>query len=76
MSNYQDGRVGIPLTGLTLPHFAACPKPGLAFPTSLVVDFFMSSELRREVVVRFVDNGGLVDHQSLFNLSFHNVRSN
>jgi hypothetical protein len=26
-SSYQDGRVGIPLTGLTLPHFSTCHKP-------------------------------------------------
>jgi hypothetical protein len=32
--NYQEGRIGIPLTSLTLPHFCVCPKPGLGFPTS------------------------------------------
>ena len=73
MSNYQDGSVAIPVTGFTPPYFGACPKRGPAFPSTYVVDFFMFSELRQEVVVRFVDNGGLVDHQSLFNLSFHNV---
>jgi len=26
--------VGIPLTGLTPPHFYACPKPGHGFPMS------------------------------------------
>jgi len=26
------GRVGIPSTGLTLPHFCACPKSGPGFP--------------------------------------------
>ena len=32
----KRGRVGIQLTGLTLPHFCACTKPGLGFPTSHV----------------------------------------
>ena len=32
----KSGRVGIPLTGLTLPHFCACIKPGPGFPTSHV----------------------------------------
>jgi len=35
-----------PLTGLTLPHICACPKPGHEFPTSYVVDLFMFSGLR------------------------------
>ena len=26
--NYQDERVGIPLTSLTLSHFFGCPQPG------------------------------------------------
>jgi hypothetical protein len=30
---------GISLTGLTPPHFCACPKPGPGFPTSYVVFF-------------------------------------
>jgi hypothetical protein len=29
----KKGRVGIPLTGLILPHFCNCPKPGPEFPT-------------------------------------------
>jgi hypothetical protein len=32
--NIKRGRVGILLTSLTLPHFYACPKPGLGFPMS------------------------------------------
>jgi len=44
-SSYQEGRVGIPLTGLTLPHSCACPKPGTGFPMScIVVSFFVFSE--------------------------------
>jgi hypothetical protein len=35
--NIQEERDGIPLTGLTHPHFYACPKPGPGFPTSYVV---------------------------------------
>ena len=38
---YQERRVGILLTGLTLPHFCACPKPEPGFPTSYVVVFFV-----------------------------------
>ena len=30
--NYQEVRIGIPLTGLFQPHFYACPKPGAAYP--------------------------------------------
>jgi hypothetical protein len=34
----------------------------------------MFNELRQEVIVRFVDIGGIVDHQaSLLKFSFHNV---
>ena len=51
-----------PLTGLTLPHICACPKPGHEFPTSYVVDLFMFSDLRCEVAMRFVDIFGIVDH--------------
>jgi hypothetical protein len=37
--------------------------------------FFVFSKLRweREVIVRFVDIGGIDDHQSIFKLSFHTV---
>ena len=38
-SCYQDGRIWIPLTALTPPHFYACLKPGPGFPTSYVVVF-------------------------------------
>jgi hypothetical protein len=30
----------IPLNGLTLPHFCACPKPGPEFPTFYVMIVF------------------------------------
>jgi len=41
--SYQKGRVGIPLIGLTPPHFCACPMPGPGFPTSYVVVYFVFS---------------------------------
>ena len=40
-------------------------RPGFSY----VMVFFVSSELRCEVIVRFIDIGGIVD--SLFKLSFH-----
>ena len=42
-SCHQEGRVGITLTSLTLPHFCACPKPGPGFPTSYVEVFIVFS---------------------------------
>jgi hypothetical protein len=41
----QEGRVGIPLTSLTLPYFCACPEPGQGFPMSYVMGFFVFREL-------------------------------
>jgi hypothetical protein len=40
----------IPLTGLTPPHFCACPQPGPGFPTSYVVVLFFVQgfEMRRD----------------------------
>ena len=64
--------VGIPLTGLTLPHFSVCPKPRPGFPVwymYVVVVFVFSYYLRWEVIVCFVDIGWL----SLIKLSkIHN----
>jgi hypothetical protein len=35
---YEGGEgIGIHLTGLTPPHFYACPKPGPGFPFFVVV---------------------------------------
>jgi hypothetical protein len=70
-SSYQEERVGISLTGLTLPHFCACPKPGPGFPTSYVVVFFVFSKLRCPVIVRFVDIRGIVDHNLIKIISLH-----
>jgi hypothetical protein len=64
-SSYQEGRVGIPLTGLTRPHFCACPKPEHGFPTSYVgtvVVYFVFSEF---IYVIFVDIDGIDDHHCL-----------
>jgi hypothetical protein len=51
-------------------YFRVCTKPGSGFPTSYVVVFFLFSEFRWEVIVRFVDDiCGIVDHH-FFNLLF------
>jgi len=47
----KRGWVGIPNTGLTLPHFCACPMPGPRIPTSYVVVFFIFNDLRWEMIV-------------------------
>ena len=39
-SNYQEGRIWIWLTHLTLPHLCACPKSGPGFPMLYVVVLF------------------------------------
>jgi len=41
LTMYQEGKVGISLIGLTLPHYCACPKPWHGFPTSYVLGFFL-----------------------------------
>jgi len=38
-SSYQEGIAGIPLTGLTPPHYLFCPNPGPRNATSYVVIF-------------------------------------
>jgi hypothetical protein len=42
--------------------FVPILKPGLRFPTPYVVVFFMSNDLRWEVIVSFVDIGEIVVH--------------
>ena len=37
ISSYQEGRVGIPLTGLTPQQLCACPNPVPGSPTIYVV---------------------------------------
>ena len=51
----KKGRVGISLISVSLPHVCACLKQGLRFQTSYVGVFFMSNDLRCEMVVRLVD---------------------
>ena len=70
-SNYQEGRVRIPLTSLTLPHLCACPKPEPWFLKSYVVVFFMFNELGWEVIVCFCWYWWNC-WPSLFKLSFNN----
>jgi hypothetical protein len=48
MLNIRDSiikrrRVDIPLNGLILPFFCACPKPVPGFPMSYISCFFLSS---------------------------------
>jgi hypothetical protein len=51
-------------------------KPGLAFPTLYAVVCFMVNGLRRDMLVRFVDFGGVADHLC-FNFVFtSNLQTN
>ena len=51
-SNYEEGRVGIPLTGLPPPHCCACPKPGPEFIMSYgVVLFIQCVEVRGDCLL-------------------------
>ena len=54
----SEEAVGIPSTGLTLPQFSSCPKPGPESPKPHVV--FVFNGLRWEGVARFVDIGEFV----------------
>ena len=63
----KKGESWDPIYRLTLPHFLACPKPALGFSTSYIVVIFVFNNLRWVMTVGFVDIGGIVDHQSLFN---------
>jgi len=71
-NSYKEGGVGISLTDLISPDSCVCPKARPGFLTSYVVVFFVVvlSEWRWEVIGRFVDISGIIDH-SLFKLSFH-----
>ena len=66
-SNYQMGRVEIPLTSLTPPHFCACPKTGPRFPMSHVVVSLCSvssDKMRRDYLFCWY-SGGMDDHLHL-----------
>ena len=67
--NIKSGGLGSRYLGLATPHICACPKPGLGFLKSYYVVFFLFNELRREVIVRFVDIPSLIK-------CFINVREN
>jgi len=71
-SKYQEG-VGIPLTGLTLPHFCACPKSGPEFPTSYVMVCFYVQWFDARGDCSFCWNEWSFWPQ-LFKLYFHNFR--
>ena len=65
LTNYQEVGVRILLTGLTLPHFCACPKPEPGFPMSYVMFFFLFNDLTSGFIVCFIDINGIVDHHCL-----------
>ena len=65
---------GVPLTGLTLPQFKACPNPAPEFLPSCVMVFSMFNDLRWEMIVHLVTNGGNADHHCL-NLLFTGIYS-
>ena len=62
--------VGIPLSSLFQPHFCACSKTGPVFPNAISHCLFMFNEISWEVIVCFVDIGGIVDHHCLYFLLF------
>ena len=64
-TSYQERRVGIPSSGLYPPFIVTCLKPVPGFSTSYVVVCFMFSELRWDMISRFVDIGWIDDHQYL-----------
>ena len=71
-SCYQEGRVGIPLTGLIPPNVCSCSKLGPGFPTSYVVVFLCSA-----TSVKIRGDCSFCWYwwnwwSSLFKLSFHN----
>ena len=53
------------LYGFNPATFVCCTKPGYEFPTSYIVVIFVFSELGTEVIVCFVDIGGIIDHHCL-----------
>ena len=52
----------MPRPGLTQLYVCVCIMPRPGFPTLYVVVFFMFTDLRSEVIVYFVDIGGVVDN--------------
>ena len=70
---FMNSNIMIPLTGVTQPHLCSCPNLWPWFPTSHVVVFFVFSQLKWEVIVRFVEIGGIVDHHYLTFFAFYGV---
>ena len=64
--NYQvrEG-LGSHLSWLTPPHLCASLWPISEFPLAYVMVFLVNNNLRRDVVVYFVDISGTVDHHCL-----------
>jgi hypothetical protein len=79
-TGHHSRRVDTPLTRLTLPMFIHALDNDLYF-YQITLDFHHKScspffvpvfnKLRWDVIVRFVDIGGNVDHECLSLLSFH-----
>jgi hypothetical protein len=64
-------RIGIKLTSLIPEHVCAYPKPGPGFQsTYVIVCFWVFNDLKREMVVRFVNIGGIDDHHCKKIISF------
>jgi hypothetical protein len=68
--------VSVPCLGLTQLYVCVCIMPRPGFPTLYVVVFFMFTDLRSEVIVYFVDIGGIVDHHCLRFLFINKVKTN
>jgi hypothetical protein len=55
----------IHLTSSILPHFCARPKPWSLYSNAIYYDLFCVQWFNWEVIARFVDIGGIVDHHCL-----------
>ena len=74
-SSYQEGRIEIPVTCLTLTH--CCLFQSTTWISNIICHgLFVFSELRWEAHVRFVDIGGIIDHHLLNFLFIVNIQSN
>ena len=74
MYNYIVRTSTFPIeASLTPPNLCACPKD---FQLICRSRFFVFSELREEVIFRFVDNSGIVDHHCFnFLFTIHNIKN-
>ena len=70
-SNYQDGKVEILFTGLTLPHCYTCPKPGHGFSKSCVVVLCCAPWIKIRGDYSIVDVDEIVYHDCLNFLFIH-----